>query len=400
MSFSRDNILDIFNFNIENNTLIKAIFSNSIKSSEFKKIDIKPLIIKGSSHIQFEQFKDNKAFHLNLDLSKSLNYLNILLDNFKQIFIVTTTEEIQILQNKKGYSVKKKNTAKKEISLEHNKKKNYILEEKIAIPFLVELGIMSKDGHITKDKYNKFRQINRYLEFIEDTLNELQEKKLIKSTMKIIDFGCGKSYLTFALYHYLKNIKGIDIEVIGLDLKEDVIQHCSQIAKNLEFTNLKFLKGDIKDFKEFENVDMIFSLHACNTATDYSILKGLELSAKAILLVPCCQSEINQKIKKSTTTELKKSLSPLGNHNILLEKFSSLATDALRALTLELCGYSTKVIEFIDMEHTPKNILIKAIKNSSTDEKLLEKKAEYDRYVKFLGVEPFIATITKNYFLK
>lgn len=218
--------------------------------------------------------------------------------------------------------------------------------------------------------------------------------------MKIIDFGCGKSYLTFALYHYLKNIKNLNIDVIGLDLKEDVINHCNIIAKDLNFNNLQFLKGDIKDFDIFKDVDLIFSLHACNNATDYSILKGLELGAKAILAVPCCQSEINQKIDKSPTTELKGVLSPFGNHGILQERFSSLATDALRALSLELCGYNTKVMEFIDMEHTPKNILIKAILGSPSEEKLEEKRKEYDRYLQFLGVNPLLDSLLKNYFKK
>ena len=400
MKFSKEDVLNIFKLNIDNNSFIKAVFSNSKNSTEYKKINIKPLIIKSEIRIQFEQFKENKAFHSNLSIEETFDYLYSILDNFKQILIINSNEEIQILQNKKGFSFKNKKTDTKQVSLSHNKKKNYILEDNSPIPFLIKLGVMSNDGHVSKEKFNKFRQINRYLEFIEDTLKELQDKNLIDNSMKIVDFGCGKSYLTFALYHYLKNIKNMNIEIIGLDLKDDVIDHCNEIAKELEFTNLSFLKGDIKDFNSFKNVDMIFSLHACNNATDYSILKGLELGAKAILAVPCCQSEINQKIDKSKTTELKNSLSPFGNHGILQERFSSLATDALRALALELCGFNTKVMEFIDMEHTPKNILIKAIKGNISEEKLSEKKAEYDRYLKFLGIDPLIDTILKDYFLK
>lgn len=400
MKFSKEDVLNIFKLNIDNNSFIKAVFSNSKNSTEYKKINIKPLIIKGEIRIQFEQFKENKAFHSNLSIDETFSYLDSILNNFKQILIINSSEEIQILQNKKGFSFKNKKTDEKQVSLSHNKKKNYILEDNTPIPFLIKLGVMSNDGHVSKEKFNKFRQINRYLEFIEDTLKELQDKKLIDNSMKIVDFGCGKSYLTFALYHYLKNIKNMNIEIIGLDLKDDVIKHCNEIAKELEFTNLSFLKGDIKDFNSFKNVDMIFSLHACNNATDYSILKGLELGAKAILAVPCCQSEINQKIDKSKTTELKNSLSPFGNHGILQERFSSLATDALRALALELCGFNTKVMEFIDMEHTPKNILIKAIRGNISEEKLYEKKVEYDRYLKFLGVDPLIDTILKDYFLK
>lgn len=373
MKYLKNDILNIFKDNIDKHEFIKGVFSNPTKESSYKKINLKPVQIKGDFFIQFESFVNNKAFHKNENLIDSFKILDEIIDTFKQILIVTSNQEIQILQNKKGFSIKRKNTESKTLELSHNKQKNYILQDNTPIPFLIRLGVMSEAGKVSKEKFNKFRQINRYLEFIEDTLKELQEKKLVGNSMKIIDFGCGKSYLTFALYHYLKNIKNLDIDVIGLDLKEDVINHCNTIAKDLNFNNLQFLKGDIKDFDIFKDVDLIFSLHACNNATDYSILKGLELGAKAILAVPCCQSEINQKIDKSSTTQLNGVLSPFRNHGILQERFSSLATDALRALSLELCGYNTKVMEFIDMEHTPKNILIKAILGSPSKEKLEEK---------------------------
>ena len=400
MKYLKNDILNIFKDSINNNDFIKGIFSNPTKESSYKKINLKPVQIKGDFFIQFESFINNKAFHKNENLIDSFKILDEIIDTFKQILIVTSNQEIQILQNKKGFSIKRKNTESKTLELSHNKQKNYILQDNTPIPFLIRLGVMSEAGKVSKEKFNKFRQINRYLEFIEDTLKELQEKKLVGNSMKIIDFGCGKSYLTFALYHYLKNIKNLDIDVIGLDLKEDVINHCNTIAKDLNFNNLQFLKGDIKDFDIFKDVDLIFSLHACNNATDYSILKGLELGAKAILAVPCCQSEINQKIDKSSTTQLNGVLSPFGNHGILQERFSSLATDALRALSLELCGYNTKVMEFIDMEHTPKNILIKAILGSPSKEKLEEKRKEYDKYLEFLGVNPLLDSLLKNYFKK
>lgn len=400
MKYLKNDILNIFKDNINDDNFIKGIFSNPTKESSYKKINLKPVQIKEDFFIQFESFANNKAFHKNEPLADSFNILDKIIDTFKQILIVTSNQEIQVLQNKKGFSIKRKNTESKILKLSHNKQKNYILQDNTPIPFLIRLGVMSEAGKVTKEKFNKFRQINRYLEFIEDTLKELQEKKLIGNSIKIIDFGCGKSYLTFALYHYLKNIKNLNIDVIGLDLKEDIINHCNIIAKDLNFNNLKFLKGDIKDFDIFKDVDLIFSLHACNNATDYSILKGLELGAKAILAVPCCQSEINQKIDKSPTTELKGVLSPFGNHGILQERFSSLATDALRALSLELCGYNTKVMEFIDLEHTPKNILIKSILGFPSEEKLEEKRKEYDRYLQFLGVNPLLDSLLKNYFKK
>ncbi|MGL6066885.1 MAG: class I SAM-dependent methyltransferase [Cetobacterium sp.] len=400
MKFVINDIIDIFKENISDAKFIRGVFSNPSSNNLYKKINLKPVQIKEEIFIQFESFKDNKAFHKNFSLEETFIYLTEIIHDFKQILITTSEEEIQILQNKKGFSLKRKSITGKKLELSHNKQKNYILQDNSEIPFLIRLGVMSENGKVTKDKFNKFRQINRYLEFIEDTLKELEEKKLIDNNMKIVDFGCGKSYLTFALYHYLKNIKNLNVEIIGLDLKEDVINHCNSIAKDLNFNSLKFLKGDIKEFNQFDNVDIIFSLHACNNATDYSLLKGLELGAKAILAVPCCQSEINQKIDKSSTTEIKNVLSPFGNHGILQERFSSLATDALRALALELCGFNTKVMEFIDMEHTPKNILIKAIKGNPSKEKLAEKRDEYNRYIQFLGVNPLIDKLLQSYFKK
>ncbi|MGL4424833.1 MAG: methyltransferase, partial [Cetobacterium sp.] len=251
MKYTTIDIYNIFKENINNNTFIKCIFSNPVKNNEYKKINLKPVKIKEEIFIQFESFKDNKAFHKNSSLTEVLNLLEETINSFKQILLTTTDEEIQILQNKKGFSIKRKNISTKKLELSHNKQKNYILQDNIPVPFLIKLGVMSETGKVTKEKFSKFRQINKYLEFIEDTLKELEEKKLINKTMKIVDFGCGKSYLTFALYHYLKNIKNLDIEIIGLDLKEDVIKHCNLIAKDLNFDNLKFLKGDIKEFDKF-----------------------------------------------------------------------------------------------------------------------------------------------------
>lgn len=392
-------VLELFDKNIKTNRFIKATFSSPNLDLNYSKIILKPIKIKDKTFIQFEIFKDKKAYHQNKNLDEALEFLKDIISKFKQILLLTTDEELHILKKKERFSIKRKTIEKQELNLSHNKEKNYILKENTAIPFLIKLGIMNSQGVVIKNRFNKFRQINRYLEFIENTIDELQEKNLIQNSIKVVDFGCGKSYLTFALYHYLKNIKNLQIDVIGLDLKDDVIKNCNQIAKELEFSNLKFLHGDIKDFTEFKDVDLMFSLHACNTATDYAILKSLELKAKAILAVPCCQSEINQKISQSKTTHLKKELSPLGNYGLLQERFSSLATDALRALSIERCGFDTKVIEFIDMEHTPKNILIKGVLSTNLSEvRLKKKKEEYERYLEFLGVEPLIHNLLKGYF--
>lgn len=399
MKYSTEELINLIYSIVDREEVVKATISDMKGSYPYKKILLKPITIKNSFFIQLEQFKDNKAYHSNLSKDEFKVLIPTILENFKQFLIQTLDSEMQILKNKNSFNVKIKSTEKKSLNLNHNKKKNYILEENTAIPFLIRLGIMNLEGKVLKDKYSKFRQINKYLEFIESTLKELLEKKLVSDSIKVVDFGCGKSYLTFALYHYLKNMKNMKVEIIGLDLKEDVIEHCNLIASDLNFSDLKFLKGNIKDFDLLKDVDLIFSLHACNNATDYSILKGLEMNAKAILAVPCCQSEFNQKIDKSTTTIMKSELTPLGKHGILQEKFSSLATDALRAQALELCGYRTQVMEFIDMEHTPKNILIKAIKDNFKPETLQQKRAEYDIFLKVLGIQPLLDSLIKDFYL-
>ena len=229
----------------------------------------------------------------------------------------------------------------------------------------------------------------KYLEFIENTVKELQEKKWIEKEIRILDFGCGKAYLTFALYYYLREIKKINFRIIGLDLKEDVMKHCNRITKELGYTNLEFLTGNIQEFEKVKEVDLVFSLHACNNATDYSILKALEMNAKAILAVPCCQHEFFHKINKNRKSPLFETMNLLGKHGILLERFSSLATDAYRSAFLELKGYKTQVVEFIDMEHTPKNILIKAIYEGKVKNEE-KKREEYQKFLDFLGIDPIL----------
>lgn len=381
MKIDREKVFELLKENFENKNITKCIFSNMKGDYEYTKIIIKPLIIKNNFVYQFEQFKNNKAYHSNLTIEESIQKLSTIIENFYQYVVFTTEADIQIIRGKKDFNMKSTCNQKEICSLEHNKIKKYILEEGTPIPFLIRLGIMGEDGKVFKKSYDKFRQINKYLEFIDETIKELKNKKYIDTHIKAVDFGCGKSYLTFALHYYLKNIQNMTFEVIGLDLKKDVIEHCNQIAKDLNMENIEFLTGDIKDFNKLKNVDLIFSLHACNNATDYSLLKGLELDAKAILAVPCCQHEFNQKMSQNKKSEFFTFENPIGKHGILLEKFASLATDALRALALELCGYKTQVMEFIDMEHTPKNILIRGIKENP-NKNILEKNYKNMKFIK------------------
>ncbi len=395
----KENILFELKKNIQEDKLIKIVFSDR-KSGDFNKVIIKPIILKSTKNIQIESFKDNKAFHKNIDLNNLQELENILkeyIENFKQILLQIEGSDISFIRKKENFSRKEKESNLIKTSNEHNKKKQYILNEGDKIDFLIELGLMSVEGKILKSSYNKFKQINKYLEFIDDVIEELKAKKLITNHINVLDFGCGKSYLTFALYYYLKNYrKDLTFSIVGLDLKKDVIEFCNKLAKKLNYENLEFLNGNIKDYDKSKEVDLVFSLHACNNATDYSLEKALSLDAKAILAVPCCHHEFFEKIQKNKNSEFYNTLKIMADNGVVLDKFATLATDSFRSLSLELCGYKTKMIEFIDMEHTPKNILIRAIKSKSSN--LKEKLVEYNKLKEFLGIKPLLEDLIKKYF--
>ena len=395
----KENVLFELKKNIQEDKLIKIVFSDR-QSGDFNKVIIKPIILKSTKNIQIESFKDNKAFHKNIDLNNLQELednLKEYIDNFKQILLQIEGSDISFIRKKENFSRKEKESNLIKTSNEHNKKKQYILNEGDKIDFLIELGLMSVKGKILKSSFNKFKQINKYLEFIDDVIEELKAKKLITNHINVLDFGCGKSYLTFALYYYLKNYrKDLTFSIVGLDLKKDVIEFCNKLAKKLNYENLEFLNGNIKDYDKSKEVDLVFSLHACNNATDYSLEKALSLDAKAILAVPCCHHEFFEKIQKNKNSEFYNTLKIMADNGVVLDKFATLATDSSRSLSLELCGYKTKMIEFIDMEHTPKNILIKAIKSKSSN--LKEKLTEYNKLKEFLGIKPLLEDLIKKYF--
>ncbi len=396
----KENILFELKKNIQEDKLIKIVFSDR-QSGDFNKVIIKPIILKSTKNIQIESFKDNKAFHKNIDLNNLQELednLKEYIDNFKQILLQIEGSDISFIRKKESFSRREKESNLIKTSNGHNKKKQYILNEGDKIDFLIELGLMSVEGKILKSSYNKFKQINKYLEFIDDVIEELKAKKLITNHINVLDFGCGKSYLTFALYYYLKNYrKDLTFSIVGLDLKKDVIEFYNKLAKKLNYENLEFLNGNIKDYDKSKEVDLVFSLHACNNATDYSLEKALSLNAKAILAVPCCHHEFFEKIQKNKNSEFHNTLKIMVDNGVVLDKFATLTTDSFRSLSLELCGYKTKMIEFIDMEHTPKNILIKAIKSKSSD--LKEKLVEYNKLKEFLGIKPLLEDLIKKYFL-
>ncbi len=396
----KENVLIELRKSIQDENFIKIVFSDR-QGGDFNKIIIKPLFLKSAKNIQIESFKDNKAFHKNIELNNFQEIENVLkeyIENFKQILLQVENFDVSFIRKKESFIKRENKNNLIKNSNEHNKKKQYILNEGDKIDFLIELGLMSVDGKILKSSYNEFKQINKYLEFIDDVIKELKSKKLIDSHINVLDFGCGKSYLTFALYYYLKNYrKDLSFSIVGLDLKKDVIEFCNKLAEKLNYENLEFLNGNIKDYDRAKEVDLVFSLHACNNATDYSLEKALSLNAKAILAVPCCHHEFFEKIQKNKDSKFYDNLKIMADNGIVLDKFASLATDSFRSLALELCGYKTKMIEFIDMEHTPKNILIRAIKLKSSN--LKEKLIEYNKLKEFLGIQPLLEELTRKYFL-
>lgn len=365
---------------IEEQKLIYAVLSNIRKKSQktFNKASVKPVIIKDELFFQMTYHYDKKVIHNNFKSHEIIIELDSLMKSyFKQAIIFTIDADYQILVSKKGKEkILKKPPTRKKDNLSHNRKKNYILEEDKPCDFLIKLGVMNKDGKVLSQKYDKFKQLNRFLEMVSDCIPYLNKKR----TINIIDFGCGKSYLTFALYYYLVEKLDLDVNIIGLDLKEDVIEFCNKIADELKYGNLKFIHGDIKGFKDIENVDMVVSLHACDTATDDALVKAMNWKADVILAVPCCQHELFNKIHNPV-------MKPLEKHGIIKEKLSSLITDSIRGNILEIMGYSVQMLEFIDMEHTPKNILIRAFKSKKTNKAAIR---EYKAIKKFWKIDPYL----------
>ena len=345
--------------------LYRITISGPRGDSEVSKVRIRPVEIKGKLLFQCQETVGTKEFHKNMTKDDVITRISDWMNGtFKQMQLEADTCTASVLVSKKGtMTIKKKPHMKgtgKPVNLAHNRKKRYILEEGIPVPFLQDLGVMTKEGKIVRTRYDKFRQINRFLEFIEDILPQLDRGR----ELTILDFGCGKSYLTFAMYYYLHELKKYDIRIIGLDLKSEVIRHCNELAEKYGYEKLQFLEGDIADYEGVNRVDMVVTLHACNTATDYALAKAVGWNAKVILSVPCCQHEINEQFEAGETPEV---LATVMEYGLLRERFAALVTDGLRAKYLESEGYETQVLEFIDMEHTPKNILLRAVRRGKTD---------------------------------
>ena len=364
--------------------LYQIIISKAKNPDSFSKVKVRPLLMKGELMYQVSEIHGTQIFHINLQKEELIDRLTEYLSkDFLQAEISTSSLQATVLISKKGrITIKKKRQQKEDkIDLSHNKVKNYILQEGIPVPFLVDLGIQTADGKVVKSRYDKFRQINRYLEFIADIMPILPTDRPIR----IIDFGCGKSYLTFALYYYMNILCKRDIRVVGLDLKEKVIEDCNQLAKRYGYQHLSFVAGDVSQYKTEKQVDMVVTLQACDTATDYALEKAVKWGAGVILTVPCCQHEVNLQIQNEI-------LQPLLKYGLLKERMSALITDGIRANLLEEQGYQVQVMEFIDMEHTPKNILIRAVK----DFRGKKRKTGIENTTEFLRVENTLQKLFKE----
>ncbi len=350
---------------IQKNLIDLTISGLKKKNEELPvKIKVRPVAMKDKIEYQVSEFIGMKVFHKNYkkdELKKKIT--DWMQEDYKQAQFTMTDATAQILSGKHSQTVKYKKCKEVRVQrdLSHNRTKRYILPEGTPVGFLIDLGVMTKEGKIVRQKYDKYRQINRFLEFVEDILPQLSKER----EQTIIDFGCGKSYLTFAMYYYLKELKGYDIRIIGLDLKEDVIAHCNELKDKYGYGKLSFLVGDIASYTDVDAVDMVVTLHACDTATDYALAKAVQWGAKVILSVPCCQHEANRMMENEL-------LQPVLQYGILKERMAAIMTDAVRANLLTAKGYDTQILEFIDMEHTPKNLLIRAVYTGKDSENAAE----------------------------
>lgn len=383
-----DELKELFRQMLDQN-LIQIVLSNTRDAARAEKVKVRPVLIRGGLYFQETLYRENKVFHSNHTKAETLEQLTGYLEScFRQAQMSNGTKEATVLVSKKGkITIKYRNRRRAEeqktetADLSHNRTKQYILREGQPVDFLVELGVQTQDGRIVRAKYDKFRQINRYLEFIRDILDRLPAGR----TIRIVDFGCGKSYLTFAMYYYLHQLEGRDIQVTGLDLKADVIRHCRELAEKLHYDRLDFQEGDISSYSGADSVDMVVSLHAYDKATDYALEKAVKWGASVILAVPCCQHELNGQIRCDM-------LQPVLKYGVIKERMAALITDALRANLLEENGYDTQILEFIDMEHTPKNLMIRGVKKAGMRARSgvysAQKQPASDRLMEFLQINP------------
>jgi len=379
-----DKAIDILKKTLDDNTLISASFSAPRSKDDLRNINIQALSLD-EVKVEFRHQKHNDI----KTLKKSELDLESYFFEFKQCLIKDENNEYQILLNKK----RKSKIIMKEVSaikVNHNRQKNYLIPDGEKCDFLIEIGVMDKNGKVKSNYYKKFRQINRFLEMVNDLYKDAEDKKY-----HLIDFGCGKSYLTFALYHYFTVIKGFETSITGIDLKQEVIDHCNEISKKVNFNNLNFVHGFIHDFKTDDPIDFVVTLHACDTATDDAILFSLKHNAQKMMFVPCCQHELNKQIQNAESNIMLK-------HGIFKDRVTALVTDTMRTQLLEACGYKVQSMEFIDLEHTAKNILLRCVKTNKSDKQKEDAFKLYEDFKNQWEIRPYLEKMMmeNNYLTK
>lgn len=366
----------------------RIVISNKVKSEEkYKKIIFSIKEKDNKEYYQIEKFTEKQVFHENIGIDElKTKVYDFIANRYKQLTAWTTSYTYDMKISKKGKILFRKNQSNNEniVSKNHNKEKNYILKEGMIIEPLIDLGIFTKEGRVIKSKYDKYKQINRFVEIIDDEIRNNDYRELT-----ILDFGCGKSYLTFILYYYFTKIKNINVKMIGLDLKEDVIKNCNEIAKRYKYDKLTFEIGDINGFKYNNKVDMVITLHACDTATDYALYNAIKWNTKMIFSVPCCQHELNSQMESDK-------LAIITKYGIVKERVAALITDSIRANLLTVLGYNTQLLEFIDISHSPKNILIRASKENISEEKRDKALNEVTNIIKEFNISPTFFSLLKK----
>jgi len=350
--------------------LRRAVLSKPRSSEVPARTTIDPVELRGETAYRFTAHLADRTTHENLTPDAARERLGALLGDYGQGLLQGSEADWQVL----GETVLRRPPSRAAAPRDHDRKKQYLLEEGTPVPFLVELGVMTPDGTVRKSRYDKFRQVNRFLELVDDVVPSLRPE----GTLRVVDFGCGKSYLTFAVHHLLTELRGRSVEIVGLDLKEDVIAACSSLAERSGAAGLRFERGDIASFEADEAVDLVVSLHACDTATDEALAQAVRWQADAILAVPCCQKEAYGQLESPL-------LAPLLRHGLAKERFAALVTDTLRAQLLELAGYRAQLVEFVAIEHTAKNVLIRAVKGAPAG---ADARRAYEELRDSLGLDP------------
>jgi SAM-dependent methyltransferase len=361
----------------------KLVLSNG--KGEYRKLVFQRKIIKGSNIFQLEKYTEKQVFHENIEEDKLTETVSLYFpEAFKQLNAFTAETDYDIKAGKKGnLAISRKNVTGKQIVISgNNRKKKYILDEGMDIPVFRELGIFTSEGKVVRSMYDKFRQMNRFIEIVDDVL-----KNHKGNSINIIDFGCGKSYLTFLLYYYIVEIRHMKPRIVGLDLKEQVINNCNALAEKYGYKDLSFEIGNINGYKADMKVDMVVTLHACDTATDFALYNAICWNADYILSVPCCQHEVNKQIHSDK-------LSALTKYGIVKERTSALITDAIRGCVLESCGYKTDLMEFINIEHSPKNILIRSVKKNISSDKREKSRVEAESICREFGITQTLMELT------